>query len=133
MDVEIRFDGNKKITALYKGFEIKTDQPVKAGGDGSAPSPFDLFIASIATCAGFYVKSFCDQRNISTENIRIVQSSQLNPETRMIDKIHIQLLLPSDFPEKYKQAVISAAEMCSVKKHIAQAPEFVLTAEIEGI
>jgi len=132
MNVEIRFDGNKKITALYKGFEINTDQPVKAGGDGSAPSPFDLFIASIATCAGFYVKSFCDQREISTDNIKIVQSSHLDPQTRMIDKIHIQILLPADFPEKYKQAVINAAEMCSVKKHIAQAPEFVLTAQIEA-
>jgi putative redox protein len=132
MNVEIRFDGNKKITALYKGFEIKTDQPVKAGGDGSAPSPFDLFIASIATCAGFYVKSFCDQREISTDNIKIVQSSHLDLQTRMIDKIHIQILLPADFPEKYKQAVINAAEMCSVKKHIAQAHEFVLTAQIEA-
>lgn len=132
MDIEIRFDGNKKVTALYKGFEIKTDQPVKGGGDGSAPGPFDLFLASIATCAGFYVKSFCDQRDISADGIRITQSMKHNPETRMIDQIHIDIKLPANFPEKYKQAVILAAEQCAVKKHIANAPEFFLTASIDS-
>ncbi|NLF43799.1 MAG: osmotically inducible protein OsmC [Bacteroidales bacterium] len=130
MDVEIRFDGNKKVTAIYKGFEIKTDQPVKAGGDGSAPGPFDLFLASIATCAGFYVKSFCDQRGISADGIRITQRMNHNPDTRMIDQIYIDIILPVGFPEKYKQAVILAAEQCAVKKHIASAPEFFITASI---
>jgi len=132
MDIEVRFDGKKKVTALYKGFEIITDQPIKAGGDGSAPGPFDLFLASIATCAGFYVKSFCDQRGISADGICITQRMNHNPETRMIEQIHIEIKLPAGFPEKYKQAVILAAEQCAVKKHITSAPDFFLTSSIDS-
>ena len=81
MNLEVRFEGNKKINAYYKGHVIKTDQSVKAGGDDSASAPFDLFLASIGTCAGIYVKSFCDRRDIPTDGIRIIQSAEYDEKT----------------------------------------------------
>lgn len=124
--MEIILGENKRVEAHYKGFIIHTDQPVVSGGDGSAPGPFDLFMASIGTCAGFYVKSFCQQRGIPTENIRLVQIMHRDMETRMVKSIEITIHLPADFPEKYRESVIAAANACTVKKHIAMAPEFVL-------
>lgn len=118
---------NHKVEAHYKGFEIKTDQPIKAGGDQSAPSPFDLFLASIGTCAGYYVQSFCRQRKISTKGIRLEQIMHVDEATRMIGEIEVKIFLPDDFPEQYKKSVVKAAEACSVKKHIKTAPEFIVT------
>ena len=124
MNMEIYFDGNKKVNANWNGTTIKTDQPVQGGGDGTAPAPFDLFLASIGTCAGIYVKGFCDQRGISTDNIKIIQKMNFNPATRLIDKLDLEIQLPSDFPEKYKEAVINSANLCAVKRHMQQPPEF---------
>ncbi len=122
----IKLGENLKVEAHYKDQTVYTDQPEKAGGDASAPSPFDLFLVSIGTCAGFYVKSFCRQRGISEAGIELVQKTRVNKETKMIDLIEITILLPEDFPPQYKASVIRAAEACTVKKHIAQAPEFIL-------
>ncbi len=119
----ITFDNGKKVNAEYKGMLIKTDQSVKSGGEGSAPEPFTLFLASIGTCAGIYVKSFCDQRGIPSDNIKLVQKMSYNPEKKLIDKISIDIELPAGFPEKYKDAVIKAADLCTVKKHMASPPE----------
>ena len=99
MDMIITIDEGKKVTAHYKDFDIITDQPIKMGGDNSAPAPFDLFLASIGTCAGVYVKSFCDQRNIPTDNIKLIQKMMYNSEKMMISKIIIEIYLPPDFPE----------------------------------
>jgi putative redox protein len=114
----------QKVEVQFRGFSIMTDQPLLAGGDGSAPSPFDYFLASIGACAGFYVKSFCEQRGLSAEGIRLEQVMHRDPVKRMISKIEINIFLPEGFPEKYRDPVIKAAEACSVKKHIASAPEF---------
>ncbi len=122
--MEILLGEKQKVTAYYKGFEITTDQPLKAGGDNSAPSPFDLFMLSIGTCAGWYVKSFCQQRNLPEEGIKLVQKTRLNSETRLKDLIEIEIHLPESFPDKYRDALVKAAESCTVKKHIAQAPMF---------
>jgi ribosomal protein S12 methylthiotransferase accessory factor len=122
--MEIYFDGNKKVNANWNGTTIKTDQPVQGGGDGTAPAPFDLFLASIGTCAGIYVKGFCDQRGISTDHIKIIQKMNFNPATRLIDKLDLEIQLPADFPEKYKEAVINSANLCAVKRHMQQPPEF---------
>lgn len=130
MDVKVILGENKKVEAHYKNFVIHTDQPVSDGGDGDYPSPFDFFIGSIATCAGYYVKSFCQQREISEEGIEIVQKMRRNPETRMVDRIDIEIILPESFPEKYHASVIKAAEACSVKKHISRAPEFTVTTKV---
>ncbi|TRZ72815.1 MAG: osmotically inducible protein OsmC [Bacteroidetes bacterium] len=124
MDMEITFAGGKKVNASFKGHIHKTDQPVTAGGENSAPSPYELFLASIGTCAGIFVKSFCDQRNLPTENIKLIQMLEYNPETRLPSKISIEIKLPADFPEKYKEALVHTAELCSVKRTIANPPVF---------
>ncbi|HEY9186489.1 MAG TPA: OsmC family protein [Ignavibacteria bacterium] len=123
MLMEITLEGGAKVNAKYKNHVIKTDQPIEGGGEDSAPAPFDLFLASIGTCAGIYVKSFCDQRGLPTDNIKIIQSMSYNPSLRLIDKISLEIKLPADFPEKYKDAVINAANLCAVKKHLAHPPE----------
>lgn len=122
--MEIIFEGGKVVTAHSHGHIIKTDQPVQSGGQNSAPSPFELFLASIGTCAGIYVKSFCDNRNISTENIKIIQTAKFDEETGLPTNIKLDIKLPADFPEKYKEAVISVAELCKVKKTVANPPVF---------
>jgi len=122
--MEITFDGGKVITAHLNGHTIRTDQPVRGGGSNTAPSPYDLFLASIGTCAGIYVKSFCDQRDIPSENITIIQSIEFDGQTRLPANIKLDIKLPDDFPEKYKAAVINAAELCAVKKTINNPPKF---------
>ncbi len=124
MDMRIYFPGGKKVNADYLNFTHKTDQPVMAGGEGTAPAPFDLFLASIGTCAGIYVLGFCNQRGIDTKNIEIIQSIKFNSKTRMIGKIDLEIKLPDSFPEKYKNAVIQSASLCAVKKHMEDPPEF---------
>jgi putative redox protein len=122
MDMTITLEDGKKVNATYNDMLIKTDQSVMSGGEGSAPEPFTLFLASIGTCAGIYVKLFCDQRGISTRGIRIVQSMKYNPGSKLTDKIIIDIQLPAEFPEKYKDAVIKAADLCTVKRHLADPP-----------
>ena len=124
MDMEIVFRGGKRVNAMYKGFTIRTDQPEHSGGDNSAPSPFDLFLASIGTCAGIYILSFCQARDIPTRGLKLIQRTQRNSETRMIEKIIIEIQLPPGFPEKYRRTVIHSAELCAVKKHIHNPPAF---------
>ena len=102
-----------------------------AGGGNTAPAPFDLFLASIGTCAGIYVKSFCDNRKIPTDNIKIIQKTEFNKETGLPVNITLEIKLPADFPEKYKSSVINVAELCKVKKSIANPPAFqVITSQI---
>jgi putative redox protein len=122
--MEITFEGGKVVTALYNGHSIRTDQPLDKGGGNVAPSPFDLFMASIGTCAGIYVKSFCDKRGIPVDNIRIFQKMVWDEKTDLPLDITIEIQLPPDFPEKYRESVVSAAELCKVKKSIANPPVF---------
>ncbi len=125
-EMRIVLGENQKVEAHYKGHVIQTDQPEKAGGDNAHASPFDLFLASIGTCAGYYVKAFCKQRGISEEGIDLVQRMKVDEATRMIDTIEIDIILPAEFPDKHKESVIKAAGACAVKKHIANAPEFIV-------
>jgi len=125
--MEIILPGGKKVDALYKDFTIKTDQPKQVGGEGSAPSPFDLFLASLGTCAGFYVLSFCQSRDVATEGIKLRLNVEWNNQAHLISKVSIQVELPSDFPDKYKVAVVRAAESCTVKKHLQNPPEIQIT------
>lgn len=129
--MEITFDGGKIVTAHTHGHSIKTDQPSDNGGTNSAPTPFDLFMASIGTCAGLYVKSFCDNRKIPTDGIRIIQTSQFDKETGLPVEIKIDIQVPSTFPEKYRPSLVYVAELCKVKKTITAQPKFeVLTSVI---
>ena len=127
--MKITFDGKKKVNAEVNGQIIKTDQDIISGGEGSAPEPFTLFLASIGTCAGIYVKSFCDQRNIPTDNISLSQEAFFNQESRMIDKIEVKINLPDDFPEKYKKPIVNSANLCAVKKHLLNAPDIDVVTE----
>jgi ribosomal protein S12 methylthiotransferase accessory factor len=126
----IDFPGGARVDAHYGGFEIRTDQPAYAGGQGSAPAPFTLFLASLGTCAGIYVLGFCKQRGLPTEGIRIIQHMESDPATRMISKVELEIQLPTDFPEKYKEAVIRSAEQCAVKKHIENPPHMMVTTKV---
>ncbi len=123
MEMEIRFPGGKKVEALFNGFTITTDQPVTDGGSGSAPSPFDLFLASIVTCSGYYVLSFCQKNNIPTEKMKLIARFLRNPTTHLVENIHIDIQVPQEFPQKYTNAVIKAAGVCAVKRHLEQPPQ----------
>lgn len=133
MEMEIVFPGGKKVDALYKGFTIKTDQPVVGGGENTAPAPFDLFLASIGTCAGIYVLSFCQQRGIPTDGIKIIQRMFRDEVSSGIGTISLEIQVPPDFPPQYTDAVIRTAELCAVKKHIQNPPAFeVYTKAVAG-
>lgn len=124
MDMKIYFPGGKKVHAEYNGFIHQTDQPRESGGDNSAPSPFDLFLASLGACAGFYVLSFCQQRGIDPQAIELRQSMERDPRTHLVTLVSIEIVLPAAFPEKYRAAVVQAAQLCTVKKHLENPPKF---------
>jgi putative redox protein len=129
--MEVTIDGGAVITAHIGGYEVKTDQPVMAGGTGTAPTPFELFLASIGTCACIFIKSFCDQRNIPAEKIKIIQTMDYNKDTRLPENIKLDIQLPADFPEKYKASLINVAELCKVKKTIAAQPKFEIRTSVQ--
>ena len=116
MEMEITFPGDAQVDARVGNMVITTNQ------DGSAPAPFTLFLASIGTCAGIYVVSFCQHRGLPTEGIRIRQRTRTTRETRMVEGIDLDIEVPPTFPEKYHAALVRAAEQCAVKKHLAQPP-----------
>ena len=124
MEVEIVSSGGKKVNAHFEDFTVMTDQSKDYGGEGTAPEPFQLFLASIGTCVGINVVVFCQKRGIHTEDIKVFQQDFKNPETGIRDRITIKIQLPRDFPEKYKKAVIRAAETCAVKKHLSKSIQF---------
>jgi ribosomal protein S12 methylthiotransferase accessory factor len=122
--MEITFEGGKVVTALSHGHAIRTDQPLDNGGTNIAPSPFELYLASIGTCAGVYVKSFCDNRHIPTDKIKIIQKTEFSPESGLPVTLTLDIQLPEDFPDKYRESVVNVAELCKVKKSIANPPVF---------
>ena len=124
MDMKITFPGGKKVNAEYNGFTHKTDQPLTAGGENTAPSPFELFLAALGSCAGFYVLSFCQQRGIDMAGIELCQSMEWDPKSHLLGRIGIEIILPASFPEKYRAAVVQAAQLCTVKKHLENPPQF---------
>ena len=124
MDIKITFPGNCKVNASIKDHEIKTDQPVHSGGDNTAPAPFDLFLSSLATCAGFYVMRFVTERGFPADSVELTMRTESDPVKHMISKITFDVRLPADFPPKYKKAIINAVNLCAVKKHIHEPPEF---------
>jgi len=130
MDMTVRFPGGMKVYADYNGFTHKTDQPARGGGENTAPSPFELFLASLGTCAGFYVLSFCRGREIDPSGIEIRQSMEADPQTHLIAKVTIEIILPATFPEKYRAAVVQAAQLCTVKKHLEKPPAFNLFSSV---
>ncbi len=124
MAIRVFFPGNKKVYAEQNGFLIQTDQPVNGGGDGTAPAPYELFLASIATCGGIYVKGFCDSRGIPADNIELLQSLKYDSVNQRVSEIIIKISVPPDFPEKYYDALVKSVNQCAVKKTIFDPPSF---------
>ena len=130
MDMELIFPGGKKVDALYKGFTIKTDIPKAHGGEETAPSPVDLFVAALGTCMGFYVLNFCQQREIDTKQVKLILRPEQGKDSKMIEKIVLEIQLPSDFDEKHLGSIVKTAQMCTVKKHLENPPAFEITTKI---
>ena len=124
MAMEISFPGGKKVDAIFKGFTIKTDQIEKDDGEGSAPTPTFLFLASLGTCAGIYALNFCENRKIDTEKLKLTLEFESDQKTHMIKKVNMRLTLPPNFPEKYIPAIVKAMDLCYVKKHLHASLEF---------
>jgi len=131
MEMNISFPGGKRVDADYKGFTIETDQSLKEGGDASAPDPFSLFLASLGTCAGIFVLSFCEKREIDTTGLKLTLSFEKDRKTFLVNQVNLRISLPPGFPPKYTNAVIKAADLCAVKRNIMAPPEFVITAAIQ--
>jgi putative redox protein len=124
MEMTVDFPGGARVNAHFGPYTVETDQPKEDGGEGTAPAPFDLFLASLATCAGFYVLGYCKTRGIPTEGIKLTQKMEYDPAGKMVQKVRIEIQLPPEFPSKYHSAVIRAAGACFVKKHLENPPSF---------
>lgn len=124
MSMEIIFPGGLTVGAQYKGFTVTTDQPVAAGGQGSAPAPFDLFLVSIGTCAGLYALRFCQQRGIDTTDLALTLATEHEGGAGRVSTVRLEIRLPSGFPDKYHDAILRAVDQCAVKRHILEPPRF---------
>lgn len=135
MEIMIDFPGGARVDAHFGEFTVPTDQPPQGGGQGSAPTPFAVFLSSIGACAGIYVLGFCNQRGLPTEGIRILQRMHANPfERGMLQKIDLEIQVPEDFPEKYYSALVRSAEQCLVKRHFDNPPQFeIYTKEVASV
>lgn len=127
MSMIVTFPGGVAVTAAYRGFTVHTDQPAANGGGNSAPSPFDLFLVSLGTCAGFYALRFCQQRQLPSDGLELRLAIDRNPESRRLDRVAITLHLPDGFPEKYRAAIVRATDQCAVKQALADPPEILVT------
>jgi putative redox protein len=134
MEMIINFPGGARVDAHFGPYDVKTDQPPMGGGEGSAPTPFATFLASIGTCAGIYVLGFCQQRGLPTEGIQIIQRMHSDQFSGMVGKVELEIQVPPSFPERYRDALIRAADLCAVKKHFEKPPKFEIhTKEVETV
>ena len=122
-DLKLKFPGGLKVDVEYKGFVVRTDQPVDEGGENTAPAPFDYFLVSIAACAGYYALAFCRSRKISTAGLEVTMTKEFGAESKMIEKVTITVDLPAGFPDKYRTAILRAIDHCTVKAHIMRPPK----------
>lgn len=133
MEFLVTFPGGKRVDATFDGHTLHTDQPAGGGGENSAPAPYDVFLASIATCAGIYVVGFCQSRGVAPELVTLRQRVEFDPETHLASKIDLDLQLAPEFPSKYVAALVRVVEQCKVKKSMATPPSFrVTTLPAEG-
>ena len=126
MEIKVNFLDKLRLEAKFDDFTVISDQPIRYKGDGSAPSPFDYFLVSSALCAAYFVKLYCETRNISTENIRLSQNNIVDPENRYQQIFKIQVELPPDIPEVDRRGILRSIERCTVKKVVQEGPEFVI-------
>jgi ribosomal protein S12 methylthiotransferase accessory factor len=132
MDLTVTFPGGKKVDAEYGGFVVRTDQPVSQGGEGTAPSPFLYCLAAMGTCAGIYVLSYLQARDLPTEGVKIVQSHEADPQTGKLSKVTLKIEIPPGIPEKHHKPIVRSAEKCAVKKLIEEQPQFEIRTEVLG-
>ena len=125
--IEVSFPGGKKVNAQIGQFLVCTDQSVKVGGEGSAPEPFALFLSSLATCAGIFALGFCQARNIPSEGLGLRMACNWDQTRKLYTHINFQLTLPPDFPEIYRDSIIKAVDLCTVKRHLMEPPNFEVT------
>lgn len=128
-DIHVRFAGGKRIEANVGGHHIVTDQSLAHGGDDSAPEPFQLFLASLVTCAGLYVLGYCNARNIPSEEIELIQRHDFDTSGHLT-RVALELVLPASFPDRERAGVIRAAQSCKVKKALLSPPEIIVNARI---
>ncbi len=130
MEMIIDFPGGARVDAHLRGLTVSTDQPSSAGGQDSAPTPYETFLAALGTCAGIYVLGFCRQRGLATDGIRLVQRVDIDPATALAGTVNLEIQLPPDFPQQYKPAVIRAAAQCKVKKQFEHPPKVEVTTSV---
>ena len=126
--INVSFTGGKKMEARVGEKTILTDVPPEIGGEGSAPEPFTLFLTSIATCAGLYALNFCQVREIPTDTMSLSMHYDFDLKTKRCEKLYIDLKLPTGFPQKYEKAILKAMDLCTVKRHMMDPPEFIMSA-----
>lgn len=126
MQIKVNFLDNLRLEAKFDDFTVVADQPIRYKGDGSAPGPFDYFLASSALCAAYFVKLYCQTRDIPTENIRLSQNNIVDPENRYNQIFKIQVELPENISEKDRQGILRSIDRCTVKKVVQTGPEFVI-------
>ena len=123
MRMEIGFPGGLQVESSFHGHTVLTDQPQRVGGDDAGPAPFELFLASLATCAGFYALRFCQQRQIETEGLGLTLEALRDPDTKRLT-VALNLKVPTAFPEKYEAAILRSVDQCAVKRALFDPPEF---------
>jgi ribosomal protein S12 methylthiotransferase accessory factor len=121
--MKVAFPGGVRADVTVGGHTIRTDQPVEYGGEDSAADPFDLFLASLAACAGFYALRFCQARDLPPDGLQVTLDTVQDPESKLHSHLRIGIRLPDGFPEKYHGPIMRAVNACSVKKHLANPPE----------
>jgi ribosomal protein S12 methylthiotransferase accessory factor len=132
MEIKVNFLDKLRLEAKFDDFTVIADQPIRYKGDGSAPGPFDYFLASSALCAAYFVKLYCNTRNIPTENIRLSQNNIVDPENRYKQIFKIQVELPADISDKDRQGILRSIDRCTVKKVVQEGPDFVIE-EVENL
>ncbi len=126
--LKVDFPGGKKVDVRVGDFLIRTDQCRKAGGEASAPEPFDLFLASLASCAGIYALNFCQSRGLSVEGLQLEMDWERDEQPPHRARVHYRLRLPQGFPEKYRESILRAMDLCTVKRYLRNPPDFTLEA-----
>jgi ribosomal protein S12 methylthiotransferase accessory factor len=123
-EVLVTLPGGRRVDAQLGAHVVRTDQPIENGGEDTAPSPYQLFLAALGTCAGIFVQGFCAKRGLPTEGIRIRERPFQDPETGTLARVELDIEVPPEFPEKYREALIRVVDQCSVKRAIQAQPAF---------
>ena len=131
MEMNITFPGGLKVDAQFGDTVVHTDQPAGSGGEGSAPSPFELFLASLGTCAGIYVYGYCRNHGLATEGLRLTERIEFDPASHRLARVGLDIHVPAGFPEKHRKALERSAELCAVKRAVQNPPEFVVRTVVE--